>query len=654
MANNQSGPSSSLSIRGAAAGGPASRVVANALRGAGISRSSAAQGMDIDGGVQRGPGRGAARRGRSSGPLDQTGRHRPPVNGRDDSPYAKRPTNVAKPARGRGGRHSHPGRNPAGTPPTLADLRRGGTPSKAETDHANSQLKQKLGSEEMKAWLRSRMISPGVLDMSNLQLDEWLNTNGILPPGHVRAPHNSGIVFWRLIDSVLQKTDNTPIHTLTLGSNDLHHLKQLEKLPFWLPDIRALDLSDNPINHIAELDNILASGEKKGKANAGMGSLKSLVELKLNGCAFREKTLAMQDGEAIYKHEILRRFPGLRILDGVSLERVVFPIERKPKIKHTEEQKAALVARPYTFPVEVKSEFFSEAAAKDFAMSFCARYFPLFDNARGELLPAYAPNALISIAANTLSSRSYLATQVVPRTRSERPQPVPFEPWTKLPSRNFFRNATSIQQRMETLKTRADPEKLLEWWDKSVPKTEHPLTDAGKWCFECWVLDSEGGRVRLCLQIQGMFRELPSGTYRSFSRTFILVEAPPDSPAVAAGFPATILSDTMIVHSYLGSNAFDGVQPLASHGVTIQPPSIPFSPSEVVIPAGAPAAAPGLPAVGAPSEAEQQALVAQVSQRTRMNAQFAMMCLAQNGWDLEAAVANFEEIKGSIPQEAFL
>lgn len=45
----------------------------------------------------------------------------------------------------------------------------------------------------------------------------------------------------------------------------------------------------------------MASGEKKGKANAGMGSLKSLVELKLNGCLFREKTLARPDGEAIYK-----------------------------------------------------------------------------------------------------------------------------------------------------------------------------------------------------------------------------------------------------------------------------------------------------------------------------------------------------------------
>lgn len=71
--------------------------------------------------------------------------------------------------------------------------------------------------------------------------------------------------------------------------------------------------------------------------------------------------------------EILRRFPGLRILDGVSLERVIFPIERKPKVKHTEEEKAALVAKPFSFPVEVRPEFFSEEAARNFAMAFCAK-----------------------------------------------------------------------------------------------------------------------------------------------------------------------------------------------------------------------------------------------------------------------------------------
>ncbi|OXC70687.1 hypothetical protein AYX13_00667 [Cryptococcus neoformans] len=661
MANNPNPGSSSLSIRGAATA--PSRVVANALRGAGISART--QGMDVDGGgVARGgdrPRGGVERRKRASGPLDQTGRHRPPQG----APHVDKPYGKSAPPRGtarRGGRGglSNPGRAPSGTPPGISALRQ--APSKAEKDHAKSELSRKLSSAEMKAWLENRMIAPGVLDMSNLPNDEWIKSNGIFPPGHPHAPPTAGLVFWRLIDQTFQKTDKITIHTLSLANNNFSHLKQLEKLPIWLPDIRALDLSGNPINHISELDNILASGEKKGKANAGMGSLKSLVELKLNDCLFREKTLARPDGEAIYKHEILRRFPGLRILDGVSLERVIFPIERKPKVKHTEEEKAALVAKPFSFPVEVRPEFFSEEAARNFAMAFCAKFFPCFDNNRTECLPAYAPNALISIAANTLTSRS-AQQQIVLKTRLDRPNPVPFEPWINLPSRNFFRNATSIHQRMETLKTAADPAQLAEWWEKAVPRTEHPLTEASKWCFECWVLDSEGGHVRLCLMIQGQFRELPSGTYRSFSRTFILVEAPEGSPAFNAGYPASILSDTMVVHSFFGTGAFDQTRPLGMNGVTIQPPSIPFTPSAASGLAGvlnpsllsSSTAGAGAGANGStgPDPTAQQSLISQISARTGMNAQYAGMCLVQNGWDLEAAIKNFDEIKASIPAEAF-
>ena len=46
------------------------------------------------------------------------------------------------------------------------------------------------------------------------------------------------------------------IHTLSLANNDLDHLKQLERLPMNLPDIRALDLSGNPIKAFGELDNL--------------------------------------------------------------------------------------------------------------------------------------------------------------------------------------------------------------------------------------------------------------------------------------------------------------------------------------------------------------------------------------------------------------
>nr|XP_031860473.1 uncharacterized protein CI109_004084 [Kwoniella shandongensis]KAA5527545.1 hypothetical protein CI109_004084 [Kwoniella shandongensis] len=74
--NEQNAPaasSSSLSIRGTAAGGaPSARGLASALRGAGITRE---QQMELDSASGGRVGRGAGRRtgGRSAGPLDQAG-----------------------------------------------------------------------------------------------------------------------------------------------------------------------------------------------------------------------------------------------------------------------------------------------------------------------------------------------------------------------------------------------------------------------------------------------------------------------------------------------------------------------------------------------------------------------------------------------------
>lgn len=119
----------------------------------------------------------------------------------------------------------------------------------------------------------------------------------------------------------------------------------------------------------------------------------------------------------------------------------------------------------------------------------------------------------------------------------------------------------------------------------------------------------------------------------------------------------------MVVHSFFGTGAFDQTRPLGMNGVTIQPPSIPFTPSAASglggvlnpsLPSSSTAGA-GAGANGStgPDPTTQQSLISQISARTGMNAQYAGMCLVQNGWDLEAAIKNFDEIKASIPAEAF-
>jgi nuclear RNA export factor len=45
----------------------------------------------------------------------------------------------------------------------------------------------------------------------------------------------------------------------------------------------------------------------------------------------------------------------------------------------------------------------------------------------------------------------------------------------------------------------------------------------------------------------------------------------------------------------------------------------------------------------------QRGLIVQICQRTGLNAQFAVDCLQNNAWDLDRAIANFEQVKVSGP-----
>lgn len=147
----------------------------------------------------------------------------------------------------------------------------------------------------------------------------------------------------------------------------------------------------------------------------------------------------------------------------------------------------------------------------DTGPSLISRFFPLWDNSRQALLPAYAPSATFTISANPTPSRSLIATNVE-TTRHERPRSAPFTSYVELPSRNFLRAATSIETRMETLKSAAQPDKLVEFW-KKVPGTVHPLTDGTKWAFDSWILDewvdgaSGEARASAILSIEGEFQE---------------------------------------------------------------------------------------------------------------------------------------------------
>jgi nuclear RNA export factor len=78
-------------------------------------------------------------------------------------------------------------------------------------------------------------------------------------------------------------------------------------------------------------------------------------------------------GRANLCRDILRRFPGLLILDGVNLNRIVFGIERKALVRKSHDDKVQLASKPFTFPVDVQGGFIESEIVNGFVMQFCAK-----------------------------------------------------------------------------------------------------------------------------------------------------------------------------------------------------------------------------------------------------------------------------------------
>lgn len=129
------------------------------------------------------------------------------------------------------------------------------------------------------------------------------------------------------------------------------------------------------------------------------------------------------------------------------------------------------------------------------------------------------------------------------------------------------------------------------------------------------------------------------------------------------------MSDSLVVSLHVGTAAFDEHRSLAKHGVTINPtttngvpptdaavnpaqatsilPDQPQSQPAAVIP-------PGQPQSQDISQSQKEECINQLRGVTGMNIQYATMCLEGNAWNLEQAWNNFQELKATIPPEAYV
>lgn len=473
-----------------------------------------------------------------------------------------------------------------------------------------------------------------------------------MPPGQPGAHKDIGSVMWKLAAELYPS-----MITLSLANNDFKTLAPCASLPQHLPHLQNLSLENNDLKWTKDLTPL---------SKNRLGKLRNLRELMLTGNPMQENAAAAMNEEG-YRAEVLAHFPTLVLLDRVSVSQketagaqVLLSIG---KAKGAEQSTLGPETPTRNFPLQNKAGF-SDEAASGIVLNFLHKYFTLFDTAREsqELRAVYASNATWSLCLNhrvppRAVSAGFVHSPDLPRQRD-----LNWHGYKSITNHDVMSLGTRPAWKGFPIGANAIVATLAK-----LPKTSHPLTDASKFVVDSWILSNravsatvgvagptppERPDAVLFINVKGEYAEGPSMGYRSFDRTFIVAPSRPESTAAKAGWPCVILSEQLTVRHYAGAAGWKAdslptdAQP---HQSAIAPSGsasdnhglAPIAPSDQNAP-------PGI-------SPEQHSLALQFSEETGLTYPFALQCLQENGWQPQAAMSVFSNLKlqGTIPAQAF-
>nr|VWO99750.1 N/A [Ganoderma boninense] len=266
------------------------------------------------------------------------------------------------------------------------------------------------------------------------------------------------------------------------------------------------------------------------------------------------------------------------------------------------------------------------AGYKSLVVNFLMRFFPFFDNQRGALLDAYAPNATFSFSCNT---------SIPPRARIEgihHSKDYPHQ--RKLEWGIWLSTSQGASRNLGRMNEIAKVAESLHLGNQeavkamaALPQTRHDVAGSPeKFSVDAFPV-RQGEQTNLLVTLHGQFVELPSQGIRSFDRSFVLAISPEESRAKQSGWEVMVLSDQLVIRGY---SSFDA-----------------WRPGPMRVQYGDPLPSAGLQEALAPLPQPQRGRMQDVILRTRLNLQFAEDCLKNNDWDVERAIANFERVKVS-------
>ncbi|BFZ62683.1 nuclear mRNA export, poly(A)+RNA binding protein [Saitoella coloradoensis] len=474
-----------------------------------------------------------------------------------------------------------------------------------------------------------------LLDLSNMESDPIMAGLGI----NTATKGTQSKMFPALMK--LCTKHHPDAESVNLADNRLPSVHNVTALAQTYPKLKNLCLSNNRIAKWSDLD-----------PWAGKNKFPELQELVFEGNPLRETELAKPNGDELYRAEMIRRFPNLRMLDSM----VVVSAGASISFDIPDTEAKASDGRPQ-LPAPITPNFFEEDLVRSTVHRFVGAFYKLWDSNRADLTNYYGPQALFSISVNVQAPQGKSTGNGAFKTVGK------WDNYT-LQNRNLLR-ITSLEGRTNRL--HVGPENIGKIFDL-LPKSTHDLTNPALFCVDAFWLggltgpEGTDGSRAIQVMVHGEFTETvpasgkkgakPTLTKRSFDRTFVIGAAAPGSRAAAIGSDCEIISDSLIVRAWGGHDAWQSQEETPIIG-QVAPPSTPAMPTEAAPPVA------GMPIVGAPvlppGMTEQQAiLIQQLMQATGLNMQFAQMCLAESGWDPATAMQTFESVRATIPPEAFV
>uniref|UniRef100_A0A1B6E508 TAP-C domain-containing protein n=3 Tax=Clastoptera arizonana TaxID=38151 RepID=A0A1B6E508_9HEMI len=456
----------------------------------------------------------------------------------------------------------------------------------------NYETGQKLLSADKKitandGWKLSIHVRP---NFPNINMDETIKERIKLVMSKRYNVHNKALNLTKFhADPDFMKAD------LLIALNRPHILTEVVRIiAESIPDIMALDLSDNNLSIIEPLRTLAEKAPNFKILHLGKNMFRSvhyfevLKALTIEELVLDNNPLCNKySNQDVYVRDVRKRFPKLIKLDDCVLPREIsFDLEETHKLKPSQ------------------GSFLCDPSGGEIVRQFLEQYYTLYDsNSRAPLVDAYRENALFSLTSTNANSLSAYASD----------------------SRNLYHTPRGKNGLL-----RRGRESIIAFIE-SLPQTQHDPTS--------FAVDLSFFTPKLLiLSICGVFREvglkLP---IRAFNRTFIIVPT-------GSGF--CIVNDLLHITIATSEQAKDQFKTTADTPTPSTPNAAVQSASVIS------------PVVVSPEAeiSRRQQMVSSFAMQSGMNIIWAEKCLNETNWDYDRALFVFAELQkqGTIPAEAFV